>query len=167
MKEKTLWIMCGIPGCGKTYVATRLMMQGSGWRWVSRDQIRLKYLQEGEEHFSHERAVFDEFIYRLREALNDCDTFDVIADATHLNWPSRRKLLRNLGAEYDLNKINIIPVVVYSSYETCVKRNAERTGRACVPVEIVDQMLMSYKTPKEDPFNYDAIMEWNNETNKE
>lgn len=164
MKNKTLWIMSGMPGCGKSYVATHALMHGSGWRYISRDEIRLKYLDEDDSHFSHEADVYDEFIYRIREAINDGEVFDVIADATHLNWPSRRKLLRWLGHEINLNDINIVVVVVKSDYRTCLMRNVTRVGRACVPEDVMESMMKSYRHPNTDPFKYDGILEWNNET---
>ena len=167
MKEKTLWVMCGVPGCGKSYVATRALMRGTGWKYVSRDEIRMKYLEDGDVYFQKEGEVYDEFIYRLREALKDGEVFNVVADATHLNWASRRKLLRHLGEEVNLNDLYIIPVVVYSSFNTCIKRNAEREGRACVPDKIIEKMYRAWRNPKTDPFKYDAIMEWDNETETE
>ena len=162
--EKTLWIMSGIPGCGKSHVAKNELMHGSGWRYISRDEIRLNYLNEDDAHFAHESAVYDEFIYRIYEALISEGVFDVIADATHLNWASRRKLLTALGREIDLTKINIVVVVVKADYQTCLMRNKTRTGRAYVPENIINSMNKHYRHPNKDPFYYNGIMEWNNET---
>jgi len=164
MKNKTLWIMSGIPGCGKSYVAARAMsIHKNGWYYVSRDEIRLSYLEEGDGHFSHEFDVYSKFIQCICTALKDDAITDVIADATHLNWPSRKKLLRWVGNEINLNKVNIVVVVIESSYKTCLMRNSKRTGRACVPEDVMESMMKSYRHPKTDPFYYDGILEWNNE----
>ena len=159
MKDKTLFIMVGCPGSGKTYTAKHILMRGPGWRYISRDEIRFDYLSEDEEYFAHENEVFDIFIYKIREALNNADTFNVIADATHLHWPSRRKLLTNLRQEgINFKDIYIIPTVVGCSLEDAKTRNAFREGRECVPNDVLDNMFNSMTDPKTDPFKYDGIL---------
>ena len=87
MKNK-LYIMCGIPGSGKsTYAKTYL----TNTLYVSRDEIRFKLVKEDEDYFSKENEVFDTFIAKINEGLRQ--SLDVVADATHLNSKSRLKLL--------------------------------------------------------------------------
>ena len=163
MKDKTLFIMVGCPGSGKTHVAKHMLMRGPGWRYISRDEIRFSCIADDEEYFSHEDEVFDIFIYKIREALNDADSFNVIADATHLSWPSRRKLLTNLHQEHiNFKDIYIVPVVINCSPEEAKIRNAMRDSREFVPNNILENMYYHITDPKTDPFKYDGIFYFNN-----
>ena len=163
MKNKTLWIMVGCPGSGKTYMATHCMMKGSGWRHISRDQIRYEFLADDEDYFAHENEVFEIFVYKIKSALLEEGIFNVIADATHLNWPSRRKLLTALAKEIDFKNIAIIPVIINTDLEDVQYGNNLRTGRALVPKNIVEKMWYSITPPEGDPFFYDGFLHLNNE----
>lgn len=158
-KNKILYILVGIPGSGKTYMAKHMLMRGTGWRYISRDEIRMECISDDEEYFSHEDEVFDIFVYKIRSALQNGDTFNVIADATHLNWPSRRKLLMALREDkINFENLYIIPVMINCSFEQAVLQNNSRTGRACVPYDVIKNMYYKLTDPKKDPFLYDGIM---------
>ena len=87
-----LYLMCGVPGAGKsTWVEQH---KGEGVV-ISRDKIRFSMLHETDEYFSKEPFVYQEFIKQITEALDTNGL--VFADATHLNGSSRIKLLRSLG----------------------------------------------------------------------
>ena len=90
---KTLWIMCGAPASGKSYFATHNLIKESGWAYISRDVIRASILEENEPYFSKEKEVFNIFIKEIVIALQKENIYNVIADATHLNWGSRGNLL--------------------------------------------------------------------------
>ena len=152
----TLYIMCGAPGTGKTYYAKKHMMQGPGWRHISRDEVRFEIIKDDEEYFSHETKVFNNYINRIKNAFNEDGVFNVIADATHLNWASRRKLINALGST--LNKVDVIPVVLNTDLFTAEEQNDQRTGRACVPLSAVRRMYGQTTDPKDDPYHYTAIM---------
>ena len=152
--SKTLWMMVGVPGSGKTWFAKHKLIQGLGWRYVSRDEVRFSIITDEDEYFSKEKEVFREFINRIKAAFNDDGIFNVVADATHLNWPSRRKLINAIG----VSDINIIPVVIQSNIEDSIQRNEEREGRAVVPRSVMRQMNASLTDPKTDDFKYTAIM---------
>ena len=157
----TLWIMCGVPGSGKTYFAKRKMVEGIGWKYISRDEIRYHFVSENEEYFSKEDQVFKGYIKAIINALNTDGIINVIADATHLNWPSRRKLLNALNN--NIKNINIIPIVVSTDLLTAIKRNDEREGRECVPRDVLKRMYAQMTDPKTDPYKYTAIMYVDNE----
>lgn len=141
----TLYILCGPSGCGKSTWAKQFCNEHPDVSYVSRDNIRMNIIQDGEDYFSHEKKVFREFVQLI--ALN-LYGHDVVADATHLNKFSRRKLTRAIDI-YKL-KYNIIYVVFNTNLETCLKRNKLREGRACVPEEAISRMFKDWRPPTLD-----------------
>lgn len=154
MSNKNLWMLVGIPGSGKTWFAKHKLMIGLGWRYISRDEIRFSIITEQDKYFSKEKEVFQKFVENIKYAFEEDGVFNVIADATHLNWASRHKLINALG----IKNINIIPVVIESNIEDSIKRNEEREGRTIVPRSALQRMVVSFTDPKTDEFNYTAIM---------
>ena len=159
MVKKTLWIMCGPPASGKSWFAKNKLKNGPGWIYVSRDEIRFSMLKDDEDYFAHEKEVFVEFLRQIHHALHSEGIFNVIADATHLNWNSRNKLLTHLKTlEHNFNNIAIIPVVVETDIAVMLKRNDERNGRERVAHSALRRMAMQFDDPKHDPYEYTAIM---------
>lgn len=159
---KTLWLMCGAPGSGKTWVAKNVLMHPN-WIYVSRDEIRFSIVKNEEEYFSHEKEVFYEFMKTIASALTWAEDSNVIADATHLNWGSRRKLLQALEKNTIMENVQVIPVVVTADIKTIFERNQSREGRARVPEDVIRKMLRSMNDPEKDPYKYTAIMRVKNE----
>jgi predicted kinase len=137
--------MVGIPGSGKSYIADILAKEING-AVVSRDTIRFELLNEEDEYFAKEKEVFKEYINEIQYYLDIGKS--VIADATHLNAPSRIKLLDNL---YFTEKDYIVPMVIDTPFEICKERNAQRTGRSRVPNDVLKSMHNSFTDPAEDP----------------
>ena len=162
---KTLWMMVGVPGAGKSWFAQNNLVTAWDYHWayVSRDQIRFDALEDGEDYFGCENEVFETFVNTIARHLNDEVTTDVIADATHLNWKSRWKLLNSLAQNVDMSKVDVIPVVVTASLDTCLERNSERTGRAFVPKGVIRRMWYQMTDPKNDGYKYKAIWRVTNE----
>lgn len=163
MNEKMLWVMCGVPGSGKSWVAKHVLMRGLGWRYISRDEVRFEIVKDDEEYFSHETKVYNEFIHRIKTALNEEGVFNVIVDATHINWASRRKLLKALGLEGD----GVICVVVQNEMDEIIENNESRSGRAVVPRSVVRRMSNQMTDPLTDPIKYQGIMYINNSRKSE
>jgi len=155
--NKTLWLMCGAPASGKSWFAKNKLMKGYGWDYISRDEVRFSIIKNDEEYFSHETAVFNEFVGKIAIAL-DWGHDNVIADATHLNWGSRRKLLQALSKNCVLEDVDVIPVVIDAKLEDILERNKLRDGRARVPEETIRRMYSSISDPAKDPYKYTAIM---------
>ena len=140
-----LYIMCGPSGCGKTtYIQTNHTL--AHCIHVSRDEIRYSIIKEGEDYFSHEKEVFRTFVKSIVELIND--GYDVIADATHLNQFSRRKLTQAI--DMYTTDYKIIYIVFNVSADTCVAHNANRTGRANVPENIIRNMCRDFRAPTKD-----------------
>lgn len=140
MKQKKVWITCGIPGSGKsTWVQQQLAINGG--TWCSRDKVRFSLLKDEDEYFSKEDLVFSTWINEIQSALNDDNVENIYIDATHLNKKAREKVLNKLNLMYaDLIAVNfIIPI------ETCIERNSKRTGRALVPKDVIESMYKSFQ----------------------
>ena len=140
-----LYVMVGIPGSGKSYIANILAKEING-AVVSRDAIRFAFLNEEDGYFAKEKEVFKEYVNEIQHYLDNGKS--VIADATHLNAPSRVKLLDNL---YFTEEDYIIPIVIRTPFEVCSERNAQRTGRSKVPDYVLKSMYNSLTDPDEDP----------------
>lgn len=139
-------IMVGVPGSGKSTWCKNHIQLGDSY--ISRDKIRFSYLQDGEDYFSKENMVFNEFIRQINLALKNGKT--VYADATHLNKASRDKLKNRLS---NIDEVNAIVIDV--SLETALQRNANRQGRAFVPETVIKNMFeTTYTIPtKEEGFD--------------
>lgn len=155
MKKTKLYLMCGIPGSGKsTYLKTRFIQPPVV---VSRDEIRFKMVREDEEYFSHEKEVYNEFINQITQELKFFP--EVFVDATHLNEASRTKLLRSLGGNLKDVEVNIIWMKV--PLEVALKQNENRKGtRAYVPETVIRRMASQMTIPtKEEGFEHIYIVE--------
>lgn len=155
-KPKHLWLLVGMPGSGKdTYLKEAGIPH---YLIVSRDQIRFSLLDDNDEYFDKEKEVFKLFIKNIQFKLNSCGV--CYANATHLNEKSRLKLLNAL----DLEDAIIHAIYFNIDYETCVERNALRTGRERVPDTAMSNMYQSLTHPKNDKrIKYKSIVEVNND----
>ena len=142
MSKSTLFMMVGIPGSGKTHFVNSIA--SSNATIVSRDEIRFSIINDNDEYFSKEKQVFKEYVNRIQSALDKGGV--VYADATQLNGVSRTKLINSL----DVSNTNVIPVMVKTSLDKCLKRNAKREGRRRVPDEVIKNMYNSLTDPAED-----------------
>ena len=157
----TLFIMVGIPGSGKSFVAKAFSKTVTSVV-VSRDSIRYSLLKEGEKYFSKEKQVFAAYIKEIQKHIDNGEI--VFADATHLNEASRRKLISNLKlAKEDY----VVPIVIETPLEICLERNARRTGRERVPESVIEDMFESLTNPAKDSSEmverYNDILYMNNE----
>lgn len=145
-----LFIMCGLPASGKSTFAQQFI-KNSDTRYVSRDEIRFSMIKEDEKYFSHEKEVFKKFASTIAKTL--AGGFDVIADATHLNRISRDKLIRAID-QY-ITEYTITYIVLETSLETCMKRNALREGRARVPDSVMKSMAENWEDITNSEKSYD------------
>lgn len=143
-----LYLLCGPSGSGKS---TFVKNSGLNACWVSRDTIRFALLGEDDEYFAKEKEVYRNFVKIIQEDLSEGK--DVIADATHINWASRRKLLNKLK----LDGVSVIAVNFKTSLGVCLKRNDLREGRACVPDEVIVQQFKHFHPANFGEFEYNAI----------
>ena len=136
--------MSGISGSGKSTWVKQQIAEKGGF-WASRDAVRFSMVREDEPYFERENEVFNAWIAQICEALNNPIIEDIYIDATHLNDRSREKTLSRLPKE-NINKITNVVFLV--PIETCLERNAQRTGREVVPEDAIRNMQKSFKMPK-------------------
>lgn len=146
MTKKTIWLMSGIPGSGKsTWIKNRLNEDTD--IWCSRDAVRFSIVKEDEEYFSHETKVFRTWINQICDALNNPNIKNIYIDATHINDKSRNKTLSCLPEE---NIDEIVNVVFSVSLKECIQRNANRKGREKVPEDVITNMYNSFSLPQKN-----------------
>lgn len=138
-----LYILCGPSGCGKTTWAANFIKGHRDVRYVSRDEIRFELVDPNESYFSREKEVFRRFANTIRQTL--IDGFDCIADATHLNEFSRRKLTQAIDMHF--KDYEIVYVSFNVNVDTCIEHNTNREGRANVPETVIRNMCRDFRTP--------------------
>lgn len=148
-----LYILCGLPGCGKTSWTRNKMKENTSstnpkWAYVSRDEVRFSIIREEDDYFSKEKQVFQEFVNRLCGNLSDAWITNVIADATHLNKISRDKLINAICRKRPNLPLYITMVYFDIPLEVCKFRNAKREGRARVLDNVMDKMYQQLEFPK-------------------
>lgn len=158
MNERTLWIMCGCPGSGKsTFIDSSLgpLFEFEG-NVVSRDKIRFELLGDKVDHteyFSHENEVWATYIQEIKKSMTQYQ--NTFADATHLDERSRNKLLNALNLHSDV-KINVVYFDV--PVEVCLERNDKRTGWAHVPAGVIRRMATQMVKPTfNEKYKYNKI----------
>lgn len=148
---KTLYVMVGLPGSGKSTYASRMRWNEANYvGYISRDTIRAQLLEDGDPYFSREEEVFDMFCDSI---VTWMDKTDIIADATHLSHGSRAKLINALAYRgLTTDKYQIVFLVMNTPIETCIKRDANRTGTAHVTEPVIRRMGHALKIPTIDEF---------------
>lgn len=154
MKQR-LFMMVGAPGTGKSTFVLNNMKED--FIYISRDEIRYSFLEEGDDYFAKERKVFNEFILRINEAIMWDDYPNIIIDATHLTKASRAKVLKRLATVDEIRAM-----VMTTPLEVALERNAKREGRTRVPDDVIKSMYNSFELPtKEEGFNSIAYINEN------
>lgn len=154
MLRKKLVILVGIPGSGKSTWAQNHVNFNTAW--VSRDYIRFSMLSDNEDYFAHEKEAYNEYVDLIQHNIDERDEITtIIADATHLNWASRNKLLKQL----DLQNVDVETIFFNTSLKTCLRRNELREGRHFVPEKVIRRFSHMITNPNTDPFHYTNMTE--------
>jgi predicted kinase len=158
MKQKTVFLLCGIPASGKSTWARAHMTPTT--EWISRDKVRFSIVREDEEYFSHEDEVFDTFIAYINQTLENPEVDTIFIDATHISKGARRKVLSRIRKQ-NIAELNCVWFDV--SLDTCLARNHLRAGRERVPETAIENMYKSktYPSKIEEGFNTIFIVDEN------
>lgn len=138
-----LLIMIGVPGAGKTTWCKENIFNTKK-KYVSRDEIRFSLLEEGDEYFSKEDEVCKIFYNTITNYLKE--GYDVVADATHLNAASRKKLINNVDGY-----TSVMGMLIETPLEECLANNEKRKGtRSYVPRSVIRRMATQLSFPGVD-----------------
>ena len=135
-----LYLMCGLPGSGKTTVAKNVVKNDPNIKYVSRDDIRYTMVSDQEHYFDRENEVYREFCNQISRWLQQGNY--VIADATHLTKNSRKKLLNNI-----IKPVQIRCIFVNTPFDICMERNSKRKGITRVPDKQMYRMKNTLQVP--------------------
>lgn len=152
---KTLFVMCGLPGSGKSTYLKEHISKLSGSVIVSRDDIRFSFIHKPSEYFAYEDQVQQIFWDKINEALAAGN--NVYADQTSLTKNARKKLIRNVKG-YD----RLIAIWIDTDFSTCFERNKQREGLARVPSDVLRSMNKKFQPPSLNEgfdivFRYDTV----------
>ena len=132
-------ITCGIPGCGKSTWAKKLVKNKTSAYIIETDSIR-KELTGSYEDQSQNKKVFEVAHARLGEALRDHIDY-IVFDATSLKAWSRKTIIdiaKKHNAEVHCAYFSV-PLA------TCFKRNDERERH--VPDHVIVHMFSTMEVP--------------------
>lgn len=141
-----LYILAGIPGCGKSFWAHKHNVELDA-KVISRDNIRFNYMANDPDfipsidYFKYEKYVTKDFYNQINWALYDGK--NVIADATHISWKSLRKTVENCGKKAE----KIILVYFNRGLDIALPQNDKRTGVEHVPEEVIRRMWLGRYQP--------------------
>ena len=133
MEKPILYVMIGLPGCGKSYYATNKLNANV----VSSDDIReLLYGDASiqgnpKEVFNYLHTVVDE---------NLSKNIDTVYDATNIDIKNRKEIFERYK-----DKAKIIGIYFDVPVEVCKSRNVNR--ERTVPDYVYDRMVSRFVTP--------------------
>ncbi|MBX9906526.1 ATP-binding protein [Patescibacteria group bacterium] len=147
--EKTLFILCGFPYAGKSYIAKQLQTQ-TDIAFVSIDDIFHTHGFNWDSNILPDadnwEKIFNESYEKTRRALLDGN--NVLYDSTNQTVASRdrlREVTQSVGAETKV-------IYIQSSVETVWKRwedNQKNPSRSVVSRELVQQTIDMFEEPTE------------------
>lgn len=151
---KELYIMCGVPGSGKSTYIRENASRGSS-AVISRDKIRFSMVEPTEAYFSKEKEVYNEYVRQINQALQSPWVDEVWCDATHISKSARTQLVSAITMNRNNYRIHVI--VIDPPIEKVIIQNAHRTGRECVPTSAITRMKDQFEDPAFDGITYEEI----------
>ena len=130
-----VYVMCGLPGSGKTTIARQIAADLDAVV-ISSDSIR-EELYGDESVQSNPSVVFNVLYSRAHAAIDD--NLSVILDATNVKKRDRARVFK----EFPDNEIAAF--VINTPVEVCKQRNGER--ERVVPEYVIDRMAKSFEMP--------------------
>ncbi len=141
---KTLILLSGIPGSGKSTWARRYLSEHANTHIVSSDGIRLR-LFGAYQAFQDERLVWKTFLEDIHACAQIGEDATVIADSTNLTNHYRRYYFQETP-EFDRH----ILVVFEAPFELCERRNKQRHIDKVVSDEGMRKLEEEWEDPSDE-----------------
>ncbi len=146
-KEKTLFILCGLPYSGKTYIAKEIMKYVP-MIYVSIDNIFHEHGYDWNVNKLPDEIawteIFDVSYEKARKALNQ--SLNVLYDSTNHTKISRddlRKVAGSVGADTNVIFIDVPVDTIYKRWE----ENKVNKTRSIVDRKLVDMTIKAFEKP--------------------
>lgn len=131
-------MMVGLPGSGKSWYAEHKFPTAM---IHSSDAIREELLGDISDQ-SQQELVFQTLHNRVLNGLRS--GFDVVYDATNINYKRRREFLQRVKA-LDIPNLKTVCIFLAPPYARCVERNANRDRT--IPESVIDRMYKKFDIP--------------------
>lgn len=142
IENPTLYILIGVPGCGKSTYAEELAQKSEMSAYiVSSDEIR-KYLYGNESCQSNPAKVFTLAHCVIKSQLRA--NYDVIFDATNIYKNNREQLIKEIMFEID-KPVRFVAIYFDTPVETCIARQELRERK--VPQKVIEKMARQIDKP--------------------
>lgn len=132
---RTLLILKGLPGCGKsTFAKSLLAKEPSRWKRINRDDLR-SMIDDNVWSKTNENFIRSVQELLIRQAI--AEGYDVIIDDTNLVYKTIEKL-HAIAAS--IGDIEVKEIGFNVSIDICLDRNSKRIGYAKVPEKVIHDM---------------------------
>lgn len=139
--NKTLYVMCGLAGAGKSTVVNALKNKID--QVVSMDDIREKVFHNRQDQ-SHNKRVFEIAIEKLHGlGLSYREEGAIWYDATNIKADGRKKLVEDMRLYYK----NIICIFVDKTAEDCIVQDCKRPQNQYVGAKVIRKMEERFEVP--------------------
>ncbi len=145
--HKTLWILCGLPYSGKTYLS-KIIIEDTKIAYISIDHILEELGFDWDTGRLPNKAgwkkVFDLSYERTKDALKN--NLNVLYDSTNHTKASRdvlRKVAQEAEAETTVIFVDVPTEIIWKRWE----ENALKKHRSVVAKELVEQTVQSFEKP--------------------
>jgi predicted kinase len=141
---KTLILLAGIPGSGKSTWAKRYAETHEAVFVCDTDETRKKITGSYLVFPEHMEVIFDDLIRQANEIFaKTSGNCTVIEDAAFLDDYRREYFMRRLKG-YDHSILLLIKI---HDYAICYERNKARMKEKWVPEDVMDHMIQIYRDP--------------------
>jgi predicted kinase len=156
---KTLILLCGIPGSGKSYWAKAYQKSHPDTFICDTDETRKKITGSYLKFPERMEVIFDDLIAQANEDFaKGGPNCTVIEDAAFLDNYRRTYFMKRIKG-YDRA---ILMMVKMKDYQICYQRNHLRPKEKWVPDSVIDDMIRRYEDPTPEVRAYfdEVRVEW-------